>query len=224
MARAKLKTSDWLIPAGLLFLSIAPLLGGVVRLNELATGAVTVSNARFFAAPIPIVVHALSSLLYFMLGAFQFSPAVRNNHPRWHRSAGRVLIPSGILCAATGVWMAQLYPPFIGDGTALRWIRTVVGVAMIACIASGWFAIQRRKFDEHRAWMMRAYALAIAAGTQAFTLIPFGLIPAARTELGYTLGLAAGWAMNLTIAEYLIRRNAARKEPVRLSPQTGTSA
>jgi hypothetical protein len=107
--------------------------------------------------------------------------------------------------------MAQIYPPFIGDGTALRWIRTIVGVAIIGFIVAGLFAIQRCQFNTHRAWMMRAYAMAVAAATQPLTLIPFGLIPAANNEIGYTLGLAAGWVVNLAIAEYLVRRNATRR-------------
>ena len=48
-------------------------------------------------------------------------------------------------------------------------VRLVFGSAMAACIVLGFTAIRRRDVAAHRAWMIRAYALALAAGTQAFT-------------------------------------------------------
>src|SRR5688500_18666113 len=103
--------SAWLIPAGLLFLGLLPLLGGALRLTELIAGAeITKDNARYFAAPLPIVLHVISCSAYFVLGALQFSPALRSKASSWHRTAGRILIPAGLVSAATGMWMAVTYP------------------------------------------------------------------------------------------------------------------
>ena len=41
---------------------------------------------------------------------------------------------------------------------------------MAACIVLGFAAIRRGDVARHRAWMTRAYALALGAGTQVFTL------------------------------------------------------
>ena len=73
---------------------------------------------------------------------------------------------------------------------------------------TGYTFIRSRNVAAHRAWMMRAYALAIAAGTQPITLAPMLAFPKLYGELGYTLGLAAGWLLNLLVAEWLIRRSA----------------
>jgi hypothetical protein len=202
-------SSDWWVLAGLLFLGVLPLLGGVVRLTELLGGAaITPSNARFFADPVPVVLHVLSSGLYFLLGAFQFSTRIRNGHPEWHRAAGRILVPAGLISAATGMWMAVSYPPVFGDGTALTVIRLAVGGAMCVFICLGLAAIRRRGFVEHRAWMMRAYALGIAAGTQPLTLGVVFLLLGAFNDVKYTLAMAAGWLANIVVAEWLIRRRA----------------
>ena len=48
-------------------------------------------------------------------------------------------------------------------------IRLVVASAMAVCVVLGFAAIRRRDIAAHRAWMIRAYALALGAGTQAFT-------------------------------------------------------
>lgn len=200
------RARPWLIPAGLILLSVLPLIGGAIRLTELASGEVTAGNVRFFASPLPIVLHVIGSGVYFILGAFQFSPSWRARRPDWHRIAGRILIPSGLITALTGMWMAWTYPPLFGDGTAAAVIRIVVGACTVLFIGAGYAAICRRDIAAHRAWMMRAYALAIAAGTQPLTLAPMVIFPQLYGEVGYTLGLAAGWVLNLAVAELLIRR------------------
>ena len=44
--------ADWLIPSGLITLALIPVLAGMIRLIQLASGdAVTPENARFFGAP-----------------------------------------------------------------------------------------------------------------------------------------------------------------------------
>ena len=68
--------AEWLIPALLIVLSLIPVLAGAARLSELASGAqVTPDNARFFASPLPVVIHIVSVTLYSILGAFQFALA-----------------------------------------------------------------------------------------------------------------------------------------------------
>jgi uncharacterized membrane protein len=205
--------SGRLIPAGLILLSILPLVGGTMRMVDLAVGEPAPSSARYFESPSPIVVHAMSSLTYFILGAFQFSPSLRRNNPGWHRKAGYVLIPSGLLCALSGAWMAYFYPPLFGTGTAVAIIRVVVAASIAAFICMGVVAIRERNIAAHRAWMMRAYALVIAAGTQPITLAPIIVFPNLQGELGFTLGLTAGWVLNLLVAERLIRRTATVATP-----------
>ena len=69
---------------------------------------------------------------------------------------------------------------------------------------------RRRDVTRHRAWMIRAYALALGAGTQVFVLI-------AATEgfggsvLAYDLGMGASWLLNLAVAEYMVRRRGIRR-------------
>lgn len=109
--------SDKLIPAALIALSLVPAIAGMVRLTQLAGGAaVTPENARFFASPLPVVLHIPVVVVFSILGAFQFSPGFRRRNRTWHRAAGRILIPSGLVAALTGLWMAHFYPWPAGDG------------------------------------------------------------------------------------------------------------
>ncbi len=144
--------AEWLIPAGLIVLSVIPVIAGSFRLNPLLGGGVEITpdNARFFAAPLPVVLHIISVTIYCLLGAFQFAPGFRRRKPDWHRAAGRILIPYGLVAALTGLWMAQIYPHIQYDGAILYVIRLLVGSAMILFICLGFTAIRRRNIPSHR--------------------------------------------------------------------------
>ena len=76
---------------------------------------------------------------------------------------------------------------------------------MVLFISLGFAAIRRRDFARHGAWMMRGYALGLGAGTQALTHLPWFLFPAIQGELTRALCMGAGWAINLVVAEWIIR-------------------
>ncbi|GAA3203735.1 DUF2306 domain-containing protein [Nonomuraea helvata] len=197
-----------LIPAGLLALSFVPVAAGAVRMTELTIGAdITPDNARFFAAPVPVILHIVGVTVYGVLGAFQFAPGFRRRRPAWHRVAGRVLVPSGLVAALSGLWMTVFADLPAGDAGLLTGFRLVFGSAMAGCIVLGFAAILRRDVVRHRAWMIRGYAIGMGAGTQAATQLPWILVAGVAPE-GVTraLLLGAAWIINLAVAEWVIRR------------------
>lgn len=203
---------QWLAPTGLILLSLIPIIAGQARLSELTGGAVmTDQNARFLESPIPVVTHIVSVTIYSLLGAFQFVPALRRRRGGWHRIAGRILIPAGLLTALSGMWMASFYPHPAGDGFVLMLLRLLFGSAMVVSIALGLRAILRRNFVVHSAWMTRAYAIGMGAGTQAIVLIPGSIMFGSTNELSRTVFMGAAWVINLAVAEYVIRRRARRQ-------------
>jgi hypothetical protein len=203
--------ADWLVPTSLILLTFVPAAAGAARLTELAGGAeITAANERYFATPLPIVLHIVSVTLYCLLGAFQFAPGFRRRHRTWHRISGRVLVPTGLVAALTGLWMTAFYPQPAGDGPLLITFRFLFGTAMIASIALGLREILRRNVKAHSAWMIRGYAIGLGAGTQVFTHLPW--VIAGVTPVGTTRALlmAAGWVINVLVAEWIIRRKPAR--------------
>jgi hypothetical protein len=195
----------WLIPAGLLLLSAIPMAAGAFRLNQLAGGAeITPANARFFAAPWPVVIHIVGAAVYALVGAFQFLTGWRRRAFGWHRAAGRVLVVCGLLVGLSGLWMTLFYPHTVG---LIFVVRLVFGSAMVVSILLGFATIIRgRDVMGHRAWMMRAYAIGLGAGTQAFTGVVESFMVSEPTELSTALSLAAGWLINVAVAEWAIRR------------------
>lgn len=201
----------WWVQLGLIGLAVIPLVSGTLRLIEVFGGPrVMPDNPRIAASPTPVVIHIFGGGLFLIVGAFQFSSRLRRRKPNWHRSAGRVLVVLGLVAALAALWMTVLYPRQTGTGELLYLFRLIFGSAMAASILLGFQAIRRHDLVQHRAWMTRAYALALGAGTQAFTIgIGQGIF--GKTVLTTDLSTAAGWILNLAVAEYLIRRPARRQ-------------
>ncbi|MDY7543135.1 MULTISPECIES: DUF2306 domain-containing protein [unclassified Cryobacterium] len=210
--RARAPRQQWLAPAALILLSLIPILAGAARLTELTGGAAaTEDNARFLDSPVPVTTHIVSVTVFCLLGALQFVPALRRRAGRWHRVAGRILIPAGLLSALSGLWMVAFYPHPPGDGIALGVIRLFFGSAMAVSLLLGIRAIVRHDFVRHGEWMTRAYALAVAAGTQALLLIPGAILFGPKDELSRAVLMGAAWVLNLAVAEHLILRRRRRR-------------
>jgi uncharacterized membrane protein YozB (DUF420 family) len=204
---------DKLIPAAIIVFSLIPVLGGVLRLTELGGGAeITPDNARFFASPVPVVLHAITVSVYSILGAFQFAPGFRRRRRAWHRRAGRLLVLCGLLGALSGLWMTVFYPKPDDVGVLLTGIRLVFGTAWLVFLVLGFNAIRRRDVNGHRAWMIRAFAIGLGAGTQAVALTGWLVAVGTPDRLSKALLMLAAWLVNLAVAEWIIRRQV---KPVR---------
>ena len=213
----------WLVPAALILLSLVPIIAGTGRLTELSGGQIRPDNARFFDAPIPVLIHIPTVTLYLVLGAFQFVPPLRRGkrgRPSWHKVAGRILAPTGLLAALSGLWMAVFYdlPPL--DGTLLLILRLVFGSAMVAFIVLGFIEVRRKNYVRHSEWMSRAYAIGIAQGTIVVVTIPWIVLVGPVTELSRALLIGASWVLSLVVAEYFIyrRAHASTRKPPAIRP------
>jgi uncharacterized membrane protein len=205
---------EWLIPAALILLALVPVGSGVARVLELGTSAtITPENQRFFAAPLPIIAHSLSGIVFLILGAFQFSPSLRGQKVGWHKTLGRILIPSGLIMAFSGMWMAHFNDLPNYDGVLVYATRMLFGGWTVLSIVLATLAIFRKDFGNHGVWMTRGYAVGSGGNTQVFTAAPlFLFFPEYLNDLTRAVGLGAGWVINLAVAEWVIRRRFQAKQ------------
>jgi len=198
---------EWIAPFLLIVLSVVPAVAGTLRLAELSGGGpITEGNARFFSAPVPVMLHILSVIPFSVLGALQFVPSLRRRRHRWHQVAGLLLVPCGLAAAVTGLWMAHFYPWPTGDGEILYWLRLLFGSAMVLAIVLAMDAIRRRDFRAHGRWMTRGYAIGMGAGTQVLTHLPWFILIGQPGEHVRAVLMGAGWIINLGVAEWVVRR------------------
>lgn len=207
----KIRKRDIFILIALTFLSLVPTAAGIYRVVTLAGSAeMNAENARFHIAPAPVVIHIVSSLIYCLLGAFQFAPGFRQKHRNWHRKSGRFLAALGLTSALSGLWMTLYYPAASNDGPALFYIRLIVAPAMTVFLFLGVRAVMRKEFMSHGEWMLRAYALGLGAGTQVFTHVAWSLAVGTPFGASRDAMMGLGWLINYALAEWIIQRSRSR--------------
>ncbi|MEM7114324.1 MAG: DUF2306 domain-containing protein [Chloroflexota bacterium] len=201
--------SNWLAPALLLLLGSLNILFGAMQLDTIQQGPQPVPSAftssHYFAIPIPIVAHIVFGILFNLLGPLQFAPIIWQRWPAWHRWSGRLLFVSGIFVGLTGLWMNHFYPAY---GGFLKY--SGVGLSSIGLIVSliiALRAIRRRNVQQHKAWMMRAVALALGPATQRVIILPLFFTLGGLTDLMIGLLIWTGFLINLAVAERVIWRD-----------------
>ncbi|MDG1430272.1 MAG: DUF2306 domain-containing protein [Paracoccaceae bacterium] len=185
-------------------LILIPLGGTMYRLGEIIlTGHWAFDFNPEIVDRLPLFLHGLGMVLFLVLGAFQFSTKQRIRNQARHRTLGRIAGFGAILGGVTGIWMTLLH---VEISTPLLLIgRLFFGSAMAVFTVFAIRAAIQGRVSEHRAWIIRAYAIAINAGTFPLFYLPFILILGEPTPLVDEAFQVAGWMINLTIAEkYLI--------------------
>lgn len=99
--------------------------------------------------------HGLFGSVALFTGALQFSSRLRRNRPR-HRLIGRTYAVSAVTACCFAMWMATLLSPWFL--IVFTWTQ---GLSWIACIVMAVAMARRREFEQHRAWMMRGYAIGL---------------------------------------------------------------
>ena len=192
----------------LVALSAIPLAAGALRLVQLAGGpAVMPADHRFTGFPgRPGRPHRRCR----RLRARRCVP-VRAPAPAPPRAGtdgpGGSLAVAGLMVAVSALWLTLFYEPQPGTGDLLSCSAWSSPRRWPACLVLGFNAIRRRDIAAHRAWMTRAYALGLGAGTQAFTEGIGEAVFGTATCVG-DLAKGAAWVINLAVAEWVIRRPA----------------
>ena len=79
--------------------------------------------------------------------------------------------------------------------------------------------IMRRDYVTHGAWMTRAYAIGLGAGTQVLTHMPWFIFATGKPGEGArAIMLGAGWVINILFAEWIIRRRSRQAGAAFVSP------
>jgi uncharacterized membrane protein len=161
--------------------------------------------ANVFARPW-LDVHVAGAATALLIGPIQFLPWIRRRLPALHRTLGRVYV---IGCLSGGV--GGLVMAF---GSTKGPIATAGFASLAACwiVANvqGWRLAVARRFDEHRAWMLRSFAMTFAAVTLRIYIVALPMLGMAPLD-AYRASAFLAWVPNLILVELWLRGELGRR-------------
>jgi Predicted membrane protein (DUF2306) len=189
----------------LLLATIIPTVSAALRIYQIPLGLLPQDAIKFTAVPWSHFVHALGGLLFGLLGPLQFASALKQRFGRLHRISGRVFVAAGLLLGLSSLRLVTVFPDY--STWLLATARFIAGVALCTSIILALLAIAKRRVEQHRAWMIRAYAIGMGPAAISFIMLPIFLIRG-EAPTGYAADLlfVLSWVINLSIAEWIIRR------------------
>jgi len=145
-------------------------------------------------------VHIAGAATALFVGPLQFLPWLRARSRRLHRWLGRTYV---VGCLAGGVGGFIMAFGSTAGPVATAGFASLAVIWIIANV-QGWRLAMARRFDEHRAWMIRSFAMTFAAVTLRLYLPLIPLFGVSFVD-GYRAISFLAWIPNLILAELYIR-------------------
>jgi uncharacterized membrane protein len=149
--------------------------------------------------PVALAAHLAGGALALVIGAFQHNRRVRARR-QLHRAMGRAYVVAVVVAGMAGLRLA----PFSVGGLA-----THVGFGLLATLwlistVVAFVHARRRAMAAHQVWMLRSYALTLAAVTLRIYL-PLGAVAGVAYEPSYQAIAWLCWVPNLVVVEWFMR-------------------
>ncbi|HEX4356703.1 MAG TPA: DUF2306 domain-containing protein [Pseudonocardia sp.] len=166
----------------------------------------------------PLMVgHIFFGSVALLAGCLQIWPWLRTRFPVLHRWVGRAYLFGGVFPA--GVLVLGV-APVSSTGFASAVGNTVLGVLWLATAVAGYRAARRRRYADHRAWMVRNFALTLSIVANRVWLVlflvlvetppvaaVFGGDEVSRIQTAAAASVWLSWVANLLFVEwYVLRR------------------
>lgn len=139
------------------------------------------------------------------IGSFQFFPRLRNRYLRAHRTIGKLYVVCCLLSGAAGLIIAQ----FAGGGWSNTLGFSLLAIAWLFTTYQAYAFIRKGAVEQHRKWMIRSFALTLAAVALRLYL-PLLMLSGLSFPQAYALVSWLCWIPNLLVAEWLVRKNSSQ--------------
>lgn len=115
-------------------------------------------NPEFVKHPIQTMVHAVSGLIFMLLGPLQFIKGLRNRFPIFHRFAGRLFMIASLFIGLSGITMVITFP---FAGVTEQIIIFIVAAGFLFSLYQSFQFIKKRKIALHREWIIRVFSIGL---------------------------------------------------------------
>jgi uncharacterized membrane protein len=190
------KTLGWWIMA-LLACAVAGYAFAILLTPGFRPGLV---QALLAERPIAALAHFMGGAVALVAGAFQLSAWLRNRFLGLHRWLGRLYV----LAVLAGGAAALVLAPHSFGGLTAHLGFGLLGAAWILSTLNAYRHIRRGDISGHRSWMIRSYALTLAAVTLRLYL-PSSQLAGVSITVAYPAIAWLCWVPNLLVAEWFVR-------------------
>jgi uncharacterized membrane protein len=163
--------------------------------------------AMFRDDPISAPAHLLGGGLALLFGGLQFSQRLRQKYTTLHRWSGRVYVLGVAIGGSAAFHMALT----TDGGAAGQFGFAMLAIAWLISTGMALIRILQRDVARHRIWMVRSFALTLAAVSLRIYL-PVTQIQGVPFETAYAVIAWMCWVPNLLIAEWLAQPIVARQK------------
>jgi uncharacterized membrane protein len=160
-------------------------------------------SVLFDHKPLRAFFHLFAGGTALATGALQFNTGLRERRPSLHRTLGKVYVVAALLSGIAAVLLA----PFSDGGISAHFGFGMLGVLWLTATVIAYRQARARQFASHRNWMVRSYALCLAAVTLRIYL-PASQVASIPFVEAYPAIAWLCWVPNIVIAEWLIVRPA----------------
>jgi len=161
-----------------------------------------------------LVGHILFGSVALLTGCLQVWPWLRGRFPVAHRWIGRLYLFGGV-CPGGVVVLGVA--PFSSTGFGSAVGNTALGVLWLATGVAGYRAARQRRFADHRAWMIRCFALTTSIVLNRVWLVllilsvpvlqrAYGVDEATMIRSAATVSVWLSWVANLLFVEWFVLR------------------
>jgi uncharacterized membrane protein len=157
----------------------------------------------FANLPAAISAHLAGGIVAIVIGAFQVNSRLRSRFISIHRWSGRVYIFAVLVGGVAGFVLAL----HSFGGLVTHFGFGLMAIFWVATTLNAYRHIRRGDLVAHRAWMLRSYALTLAAVTLRI-YVPLSQVVAIEFEAAYQVISWLCWVPNLLVIEwYVLGRN-----------------
>jgi len=155
-------------------------------------------QANFIAHSGVLYTHVFASIIALLLGPLQFSSRFRSKYLHIHRWLGRIYLSIGVLLGGlSGLYLAQ----FASGGIIAQAGFASLAVLWLFTGLRAYLAVRAGNIEQHRIWMMRNYALTLAAVTLRLYL-PLSMVAGIEFTMAYASIAWLCWFPNLIFVEW----------------------
>lgn len=184
--------------------------------------ATAIQLPRYESDTVRTYMHVLIGPLYLLVGSLQFLSKFRERYPKWHRRNGYFAAFLALVVAFSANRLAMQ----MGLGGWQEAVPTVIFSGLFICfLGLAIYHARNKNYELHREWMLRHYAIALAAGGTIRVLLVSSNWVGLGTEDSIATVFWVAFLLNLSVAQFYIvytRKRRKRREMEALSYNLST--